>query len=475
MTSSLFPPSRLVRPLVLLTLPILLGACAGRDYVMPPTGLMSEAEIEAEWSVDRAWWKAYRDPALNALVDAALRNNVDLAKSAIAVNRALYQARQVGADLVPEFSAGGDAATTLNAKTGDSSESYGSNLGISYELDLWRKLRDAASAQEWEYKATEQDRESARLALINNVIDAYYNLQYVRQAQEVTRRSIEFYEELYRIVNDKYRAGKVDGLEPITAEQSLLAARNNLMDLERQQKTGEQTLRNLLNLGPDAELDIPAVDLLAVRPPSPDLDAPLSTLGLRPDVRAAEYRIQEAFKNWEADKAALYPSVTLGGSLSVSSNSVDTLFSVPFLGGTLKINLPFLQWNKVRWNVRISESQFEERKLDFAQTLTTALNEVDTYWYSYENAVALLANMEKKHEADVRIGAYRETRYNLGADELKDWVQARNTANDSMLSVLKGKYNVIEYVNAVFQAMGGRLVPRSGGAENVPISSPAAI
>ena len=203
MTSSLFPPSRLVRPLVLLTLPILLGACAGRDYVMPPTGLMSEAEIEAEWSVDRAWWKAYRDPALNALVDAALRNNVDLAKSAIAVNRALYQARQVGADLVPEFSAGGDAATTLNAKTGDSSESYGSNLGISYELDLWRKLRDAASAQEWEYKATEQDRESARLALINNVIDAYYNLQYVRQAQEVTRRSIEFYEELYRIVNDK--------------------------------------------------------------------------------------------------------------------------------------------------------------------------------------------------------------------------------------------------------------------------------
>lgn len=44
-----------------------------------------------------------------------------------------------------------------------------------------------------------------------------------------------------------------------------------------------------------------------------------------------------------------------------------------------------------------------------------------------------------------------------------------------MLSVLKGKYNVIEYVNAVFQAMGGRLVPRSGGAENVPISSPAAI
>lgn len=473
MTALLLPSRRVVRPLdllILLALLTLLGACAGRDYVMPPTGLLTETEIQAGWSVDRTWWKAYRDPVLDRLVDTALRNNVDLAKSAIAVNRALYQARQVGADLVPDFSGGADASASLDTKSGDSSESYGGKLGISYEVDLWRKLRDAASAQEWEYKATEQDRESARLALINNVIDAYYNLQYLRQAQAVTRRSIAFYEELYRIVDDKYRAGKVDGLEPITAEQSLLAARNNLMDLERQQKTGEQTLRNLLNLGPDAPLDITAVDLLAVQPPAPDLDAPLSVLGLRPDVRAAEYRIQEAFNNWEADKAGLYPSLTLGGSLSVSSNSVDTLFNVPFLGGTLSINLPFLQWNKVKWNVRISETQFEERKLDFAQTLTTALNEVDTYWYSYQNALALLANMEKKHQADVRISAYRETRYNLGADELKDWVQARNTENDSMLSVLKGKYNVIEYVNAVFQAMGGRLIPRSApaGADTSP-------
>lgn len=461
MTALLPRPPRMARSLVLLALLILLGACAGRDYGMPPTGLMPETEILAVWSVDREWWKAYHDPALDALVDTALRNNVDLAKSAIAVNRALYQARQVGADLVPAFSAGADASANLNTASGASSESYAGNLGISYELDLWRKLRDAASAREWEYKASGQDRETARLALINNVIDAYYNLQYVRQAMGVTRRSIEFYEELYRIVNDKYRAGKVDGLEPLTAEQSLLAARNKLMDLEWQQKTGEQTLRNLLDLGPDVPLDLAEVDLLAVRPPVPNLDAPLSVLGLRPDVRAAEYRVQEAFKNWEADKASLYPSLTLGGSLSVSSNSVDTLFNVPFLGGTLKINLPFLQWNKVRWNVRISETQFEERKLDFAQTLTTALNEVDAYWFSYENAVALLANMEKKHEADVQIGIYRETRYTLGADELKDWVQARNTANDSMLSVLKGKYNVIEYVNAVFQAMGGRLIPRN--------------
>lgn len=448
------------RPAFACCLLVLLTACAGRGYVLPPTGLMPESDVLAAWTVSRDWWKAYRDPALDALVDAALLHNVDLAKSAIAVNRALYQARLLGADLVPGFSAGADASSTTNTKTGDAARSYGANLGISYELDLWSRLRDAASAQEWEYQATQQDRETARLALINNVIDGYYNLQYIRQAIVVTERSLQFYEELYRIVNDKFRAGKVDGLEPITAEQSLLAARNTLMDLQNQRKTAEQTLRNLLNLPPEAPLPVADIDLLAVRQPEPAADLPLAALSLRPDVKAAEYRIHEAFKNWTAEQASLYPSVTLGGNLSVSSNNADTLFNVPFLGGTVKINLPFLQWNKVRWNVRISETQFEDRKLDFAQTLTTALNEVDAYWFAYENSLALLSNMERKHDADVQISAYRETRYNLGADELKDWVQARNTENDSMLAVLKAKYNVIQYANAIFQAMGGRLTPK---------------
>lgn len=451
----------MLRPAFACCLLALLTACAGRDYVMPPTGLMPENDVLAAWTVNRDWWKAYRDPALDALVDAALRNNVDLAQSAIAVNRALYQARQLGADLVPAFSAGADASSTTNTRTGDASRSYSGNLNISYELDLWSRLRDAASAQEWEYKATQQDRETARLALINNVINGYYNLQYVRQAIQVTRRSIEFYEELYRIVDDKFRAGKVDGLEPLTAEQSLLAARNTLMELQNQQKSAEQTLRNLLNLRPGSGLAVADIDLLAVRQPAPAPGLPLAALSLRPDVRAAEYRIQEAFKNWNATRESLYPSISLGGSLSVSSSNADTLFKVPFLGGTISLNLPFLQWNKVKWNVRISETQFEDRKLDFEKTLTTALNEVDTYWFTYEKSLSLLSNMERKHEADVQISAYRETRYNLGADELKDWVQARNTENDSMLSVLKAKYNVIQYANAIFQAMGGRLTPRN--------------
>lgn len=449
----------------LLILSLALCACAGRRWEMPPSGLLSQSEAEEAWVVDRAWWKAYGDPVLDSLVEAALAANVDLAKSGLAVRRALFQARQAGADLWPEPSATGSASSRLNTRSGDSSRSFGAGFDIGYELDLWRRLSDAAAAREWEYRASEQDRESVRLTLINRVVNAYYQLQYLRAAHGLTRRSLDFYEELYRIVSDKFRAGKVDGLEPVTAEQSVLAARASLTDLETQIGDTEQTLRDLLNLKPDEALDIASVDLLSVRPPLPNLDAPLSALGLRPDVRAAEYRIQEAFSDWQSDKASLYPSISLGSGLSVSSDSADNLFRVPFLAGTVSLRLPFLQWNTLRWRLRVSETQFEERRLDFAKTLTTALNEVDGHWRGWRNAVEQLDTLKSKHEADERIAAFRERRYKLGADELRLWVQALNTANDSMRSVILGAYTVIERVNAVFQAMGGRLTPRGDGSE----------
>lgn len=434
-----------------------LTGCAGRDYSVPDAGFMPEQAVLGAFSVDRGWWKAYADPQLDALVDRALRNNIDLAKSAISVNKALYQARYIGADLVPSFSSGANASSTTNTSTGVASRSFEASLSMSYELDLWARLRNAASAQAWEYMATVEDREAARLALINNVVTTYYNLQYLHQAREITAQSLAFFENLVRIVDEKHRVGSVDGLEPTTARQSLLAARNSLMDLETQAKTAEQTMRNLLNLTPQDALLLEYFDLMSVPAVPVDLSVPVAALGLRPDVRAAEYRIQRSFKDWEASRESLYPSVTIGGSLSVSSGSASTVFDVPLLGGSVKINVPFLQYNKLRWNIKTSEASFDEAQLNFSQKVHTALGEVDTNYFAYQQSLTLLENIILKHEADAQISAYRETRYNVGADELRDWLQARNTENDSMLSVLQAKQNVIGYENAIYQAMGGRL------------------
>ncbi|MBQ4616331.1 MAG: TolC family protein [Mailhella sp.] len=439
---------------------LLLSGCAAQRYELPAQDVLSAAQTEERYSIDRHWWRLYDDPKLNALVDKALERNIDLARSAITVNRALYRARQLGAELVPSFNADGSASSRTYLDSGADSRSFDASLGLNYELDLWGRLRDAASAQEWEYQATEQDLEAARLALVNSVVNTWYSMAYTRQALEISRENLGFYEKLDSLVKAKFRSGKIDGLDPAQTEQSLLNQRSTILTLENSLADEEQTLRDLLNLRPDEVLPVSDMDLLSVKVPAVDLNVPLAALGARPDVQAAELRVQSAFRDMAAAKKDLYPALSIGGTLGAASASSSDLFTSPFISGLVRVTLPFLDWNRVKWNVRLSEADFEDAKLAFQQSISTALNEVDRYRKALANAQQQLENEKGTLLADRRIEAYRKARYELGADELKDWLDALRSLNSTRLSVVEAQYRVISASNAVFQAMGGRITIR---------------
>lgn len=439
---------------------LLVSGCAARDCELPEEGILSEARMEQDFRIDRQWWTQYNDPSLNRLVDMALERNLDLARSTVSVNRALYQARQLGAELVPSFSGSGEASSRTALDSGTASRSFNASFGLSYELDLWGRLRDAASAQVWELRATEQDRESTRLALINSVVNTWYSMAYTSRALELSRESLRYYEQLLTIMQNKFRAGQTDGLDPAQTEQSLLAQKTTVLTLEEQLREEKQTLRDLLNLRPQEEMDLPLPDLLAVNVPAVDLDVPVEALGARPDVNAAGFRLLSAFRDQRAARADLYPSISIGGTLGASASSSSDLFSSSFISGLVNLTLPFLDWNRVKWNVKIAEADYEDARLSFQQSVTRALNEVALYYSALGNAEQQFENIKKKYEADLRVEAYRKARYDQGADELKDWLEALKACNDSRLSVLERKYGVISSSNAIWQAMGGRISRR---------------
>ena len=151
--------------------------------------------------------------------------------------------------------------------------------------------------------------------------------------------------------------------------------------------------------------------------------------------------------------------LTIGGTIGASSDSQRSLFKAPFLNGLITLNLPFLDWNRVKWDVRISQASFEDAKLAFRKALTTALNEVSRHHADYQHAKEQLALLQAKHEADKRIESYRRTRYNEGADDLKYWLEAINTSHASQMSALNAKYSALASANALFEAQAARLDP----------------
>ncbi len=452
---------RLKRLIPTILLSAMLAGCATKMAEIPDSGLISQQAIAEQYQVDRAWWHIYGDPKLDALVEQALANNIDLRKSAINVNKALYEANLLGEDLIPSFYGSAGAGAEKNLKEGRTTHNYNAQLGVSYEIDLWHRLRDAASAQEWEFKATQLDLESARLALINNVVDSYFHLVYLNNAIKITRQNIDFYSRLLTISRNKHRVGKVDISEPLNADKALLTSKNSLAAFETEHKQVEQTLRNLLNLRPEDPLAVSNDNLMDTPLTDVDLNVPVAALGMRPDVKAAEFRVQSAFLDWEAAKGDLYPSITIGSTLGVSSNRARTMFNAPMLGGTINLNLPFLQWNKLRWNIRMSEAEFENAKLGLTSAINTALNEVDTYYYTYQRTRSQLGIQQEKYTNDVKISHYSQQRYQVGTYELKDWLEARCSENQSLMSLLETKYKAINEENAIYKALGARIVSGS--------------
>ncbi|HDL6209590.1 TPA: TolC family protein, partial [Mannheimia haemolytica] len=332
-------------------------------------------EITKQYQINEQWWQGYTDAELNRVVDLAIKNNLDLAKSGIAVNKALYNANLVGANLVPTFSGSGSvsaakglgSASSNNVSTGVSTTAAQAAFNLSYTVDLWRRLADTASAAEWTHKATIEDLKATRLSIINAVVTTYYQLAYYRDAIRITEESIRHYEQISRILTNKMNAGAIDSLAVDQAQQAVLNARNSVIDLKTNQKIAEQTLRNLLNVQPNTPLNIRYPNIMSVKLQGVDLNVPVSAIANRPDVVGSLQRLQSAFKTLTATEKSWFPTLTIGGSITGSATNIGNVADNPVGNGLIKLDLPFLDWNRVKNNVKISETDYVTARLNYEQ------------------------------------------------------------------------------------------------------------
>ncbi|HDL4447235.1 TPA: TolC family protein, partial [Mannheimia haemolytica] len=389
-------------------------------------------EITKQYQINEQWWQGYTDAELNRVVDLAIKNNLDLAKSGIAVNKALYNANLVGANLVPTFSGSGSvsaakglgSASSNNVSTGVSTTAAQAAFNLSYTVDLWRRLADTASAAEWTHKATIEDLKATRLSIINAVVTTYYQLAYYRDAIRITEESIRHYEQISRILTNKMNAGAIDSLAVDQAQQAVLNARNSVIDLKTNQKIAEQTLRNLLNVQPNTPLNIRYPNIMSVKLQGVDLNVPVSAIANRPDVVGSLQRLQSAFKTLTATEKSWFPTLTIGGSITGSATNIGNVADNPVGNGLIKLDLPFLDWNRVKNNVKISETDYVTARLNYEQKITSALNEIDRYYYSYTQSRSSLKILQDTNAKNKRISSYYKNRYEQGVSEFREWITA---------------------------------------------------
>lgn len=457
------------QPLLGLAMAVVLTACANTTpdgaKMLAQAQMLTPEQVAEQYHIDEAWWRLYQDEQLNNLVQMALNNNIDLQKSLINLTKSSYSMQESHENLWPKMQGEGSVSdgVSKNLKTGGPSTRTASSsisLGVSYEVDLWQKVRASYRASVADYQASEQDLAAARLSLINRTIDGYFNLAYVNEAITIHEQLLAHQRRLADIAQSQYRHGKSAKIDAINAQQAVMGNEDSIRALQNTRENLLQDMRNILNMPPNQALAINPPSLKNYTPLQVDLDIPLSVLANRPDLRASESRLQQAYALEQVAKQSWYPSISLRTAVSATSNQQGAYFNIPVGLASVSVNLPFMDWQNLRWQNKRAKADFEIAKLDFTKNLTTALNEIDAYERQLRQSHTDLDQAQKRYAIDQQNTRYHRIRYQQGASALSDWLSAQNTELNSAQSVLNARYGVLQRENQLYQTMGGRLMPK---------------
>jgi len=457
------------RPLSLAAL-LMLGGCASTFNSLFRTPAL---KIPAQYAQDSAvsmpvtpvtdgtpWWTRLNDPVLDQLVAEVLARNNNLAAATIRVRRAQLQAGLADRALQPALagSASTGARRSLESDA-TSARSSGVTLSASYEIDLWNKLGSQREVARWEALASEQDRQSTRLALIATTARLYWQLAFVNQRLAASTQSIGYAQTTYQLVQTQYRAGAASGLEVAEAQQALAGQQASQSALQQQAVEARTALALLLDNAPGSQAASNPAALPSGDLPALQAGLPASLLARRPDLRAAELRLRQSFTRIDATRASYYPALSLTGSLGTSSTQLTNLLQNPVAALGLGVSLPFLQRANMQLNIQVSETQYEEAVLNFRQTLYTALGDVDNALSSRQQLALQAARLQESLQAASTAERLYEVRYRAGAAALKAWLDAQEKRRSADIALADNLLARLNSQLALYQALGGDAEP----------------
>ena len=495
--------------LCLLGVGFLLSGCS----LAPKTALPDPV---AEWPDDFAeglaegprepaeWWRAFGDPALDAVVDSVLVRNFDLAAGIARVRQARARARIARAAFFPAVQVQGgvnDVNSPTNAGVGAqiqelglgggadgapalfalpdrlSLTTYELSAGFAYELDFWGRVRNDARSAGAEYLASESDFHAARIGILSETIAAWFDMTALRRQTALSNEIVEALLEQEQWALTRYREGLAGSSHIYRVRQEVRNAQAGASQLARALVDAEGRLSVLLG-GYRADMETMLPDTLA---PSPNTNpvppgVPADLLLQRPDVRAAAQRLDAARYAVGARRAQLLPALSLSGSIGLQSADADELFHVDQWFRNLIANLtaPLVQGGRLRNNVALAQARFDEMAAAYGRSVVTAVNEVEAALAGLENERQRHAFLVSRLEQARASAALASQRYAAGVGSYPDYLNAvlARLQVASALAVAERDRALARL--AVHRALGGVWVaPDSPEARGMTLARPA--
>jgi outer membrane protein, multidrug efflux system len=421
-------------------------------------------------NVSNDWVKSFHDPGLEVVIAEAIANNLDLRQAAARVEEARASVVVVGSKLKPQIGATFNGATTRSSNA-NSDEQLQSNTEygtISWEIDVWGRLRSQRAAAQQDYEATALDYAFARQSLAATTAKSWYLAIETRQLLALTEQSVTIYTKLLELVKVRRAAGKIADLDVAEASYELNQAQSQLIAAQGVYSEARRTLEMLVGRYPAAELEVAEAFTTLPPPISPGL--PSSMLERRPDIVAAEHQVLAAFRTQQASKLAFLPSFSF--DLAVGRLS-DQLLSVlglnPWLiHSAVGMFVPIYSGGALQAQVRIATAQEEQSIAYFGGVALGALDEVEVALTNERLLAQRLPHLESAvsdHTESVRVA---DLRYKAGSMDFLSVLQLQEGQLQSQADLIELRNSQLANRINLHLALGGSFESSPPGAATAP-------
>jgi multidrug efflux system outer membrane protein len=424
------------------------------------------APPDAQNLADTKWFDLFRDEKLQDLIREALIHNYDLRASVARIDLARANLGLAHADQLPTFTAGAELVTIGRSRDGEitvpepvsKGRTFGSLLlnMLSFELDVWGRVRKENEAARADLLATEEARKAVLTTIVSDVAASYFILREFDYELEIARRTLTSRQESLRIIRLREERGVSNMLEVRQAEELVYDATETIPALERASEQQENFLSVLIGKYPG-----PITRGLSLTeeqtPPSVPPGLPSDLLTRRPDIRSSEQSLLAAGARIEVARKAYFPQITLSGFLGFETAALTKMFN-PAQGvwGLIPtLTQPIFNGGRLKSNVHFNQAERDLLLVNYERTIQNAFREVSDSLVAYRKTREVRAQRELLVATLTDRARLSYLRYNGGVSTLLDALDADRQLFNAELSLAQARRDELLTVVTLYKALGG--------------------
>lgn len=449
--------------------PLLLVSCfSAKTYERPEEAVLESPYFRTD-SLQRdsvslatfSWRELFTDSYLQGYIEEGLENNIDIRKAIQRILISEAYLKQGKAGYFPTLNATAQYTHTelsSNSQFGgqfDALDQYQLSGGLSWEADVWGKIRSNKRAFEASYLQSVAAHKAVKSTLVGNIASLYYQLLSLDEQIRITELTIETRSSGLETTKALKESGNVTEVAVKQTEAQLYTAEALLIDLKNSSKLLENTLSLILG-GEPTEIQRSSLVEQQITTPL-KIGVPLQLLSNRPDVLSAEYALINSFELTNVARSNFYPSLTLTANGGLQSLDLNVLFDSSSLFASVigGLTQPVFNGRKIRTQYEVVKAQQEQAKLDFRYALLNASKEVSDALYSYNAAMEKIAVKEKEYESYLLARDYSQELLDNGLANYLEVLNARQNALNTNLDLIATKNNKLQSIVDLYLALGG--------------------